>query len=80
FIGSLTAKLPEGDHPIFRAGIAYDTQLRPLTVGRDVLARNLFAAGSVLEGYDPARDGSGLGVAAFTGLLAGEGAAASVSE
>jgi len=34
----------------------------------------LFAAGSVISGYDPAADKTGLGVAIFTGYLAGEAA------
>ncbi len=76
FIGSLTADRPEGEHAIFRAGIAYDGQLRPFDEDGGVVASNLFAAGSVLEGYDPARDGSGIGLCALTGLVAGEAAAA----
>lgn len=75
FIGSLTGDRPEQEHAIFRAGLAYDGDLRPLDERERPFAENLFAAGSVLEGYDPARDGSGLGVAALTGLLAGERAA-----
>jgi glycerol-3-phosphate dehydrogenase subunit B len=75
FIGEFLGPRPESDHPIFRAGIAWDDRLRPQDAGGGLFADNLFAAGSVLEGYDPARDGSGLGVAALTGLLAGEGAA-----
>ena len=35
----------------------------------------LYAAGSVISGYDPAGDKTGLGVAIFTGYLAGEAAA-----
>jgi glycerol-3-phosphate dehydrogenase subunit B len=35
----------------------------------------LFAAGAVLCGYDAVYDKSGLGVAIFTGYLAGEAAA-----
>ncbi len=76
FIGELLGPRPESDHPIFRAGIGWDDRLRPLDATGAAAADNLFAAGSILEGYDPARDGSGLGVAALTGLLAGEGAAA----
>ena len=75
FIGAFTEERPDGAHLIFRAGIAVDDALRPLKARRTLVAKNLFAAGSVLEGYDPARDGSGLGVAALTGLLAGEAAA-----
>src|SRR5229473_2429793 len=44
----------------------------PLFAGR------LFAAGSVISGYDPAADKTGLGVAIFTGYLAGEAAASLV--
>jgi glycerol-3-phosphate dehydrogenase subunit B len=76
FIGGLTADRWEGEHAIFRAGLAYDARLRPLAASGAACAENLFAAGSILEGYDPARDGSGLGVAALTGMLAGEAAAA----
>jgi glycerol-3-phosphate dehydrogenase subunit B len=79
FIGTLTADRSEGEHAIFRAGVTFDAQLRPRTEAGAVFAENLFAAGSVLEGYDPARDASGLGVAAVTGLLAGEGAAAAAA-
>jgi anaerobic glycerol-3-phosphate dehydrogenase len=35
----------------------------------------MYAAGSVIGGYDPAADKTGLGVATFTGFLAGESAA-----
>lgn len=75
FIGALTADRPEKDHPVFRSGIAYSERLQPLNVDGTCFARNLFAAGSILGGYDPSRDGSGLGVCALTGLLAGEHAA-----
>ncbi len=76
FIGNFTADHPAGDHLVFRAGVAVDELLRPLDARGLVFAKNLFAAGSILEGYDPARDGTGLGVAALTGLVAGEHAAA----
>lgn len=75
-MSELTGEAPEREHAIFRAGIAFDHGLRPLDARGVPLAQNLFAAGSILEGYDPARDGSGLGVCALTGLLAGERAAA----
>lgn len=78
FIAQLTAERPEGEHAIFRAGVGYDEELRPWDERGEVAAQNLFAAGSILEGYDPARDGSGLGVAALTGLVAGERAAAAL--
>lgn len=76
FIGAFLADHPAGEHLAFRAGVAVDETLRPKDARGHVFAKNLFAAGSILEGYDPARDGTGLGVAALTGLVAGEHAAA----
>ncbi len=70
FIGEFTGPVVDSEHEIFRAGIGYDAQLRPVGVRGAKVAHNLFAAGSVLEGYDPARDASGLGVCALTGYLA----------
>ena len=35
----------------------------------------IFAAGAVVRGHDPASDGTGMGVAVFTGWLAGRSAA-----
>ena len=75
FVGTLTADRPEKEHELFRSGIAYSASLQPLAADGECAAKNLFAAGSILEGYDPAKDGSGLGVCALTALLAGEGAA-----
>lgn len=75
FIGELLADAPASEQIAFRAGVRIDGSLRPLGVdGRPVHPR-LHAAGSVLAGYDPATDKTGLGVAIFTGYLAGELAA-----
>ncbi|OGQ21274.1 MAG: hypothetical protein A2138_13660 [Deltaproteobacteria bacterium RBG_16_71_12] len=75
FIGLFTGEVPEAGHAIFRAGVAVDAALAPLD-GRGAPAlENLVCAGTVIEGWDPARDGAAGGVAALTGLLAGEGAA-----
>lgn len=60
-----------GDHVLFRAGVLTDERMRPLTRSRRPVADNVFAAGTVTAGHDPARDGSGLAVAAWTGRLAG---------
>lgn len=73
FIGNLTGDFVDGDHAIFRAGVFVDDDGRPLDRDRCPVANNVVAAGSVVEGYDPARDGSGLGVAATTGYRAGAG-------
>lgn len=76
FVGSLTGDRPEKEHELFRSGVAYSDALQPLAADGLCAAQNLFAAGSILSGYDPAKDGSGLGVCALTGMLAGERAAA----
>ena len=60
---------------LFRAGLRIDAELRPLNSDGKPFDARLFAAGSVIGGYDPAVDKTGLGVAAFTGFLAGEAAA-----
>ncbi|HTP24832.1 MAG TPA: FAD-binding protein [Anaeromyxobacteraceae bacterium] len=62
-------------HPLMAAGIRVDRSLRPLdAAGRPVHPR-LFAAGAVIGGHDAAADGTGLGVAILTGILAGRAAA-----
>jgi glycerol-3-phosphate dehydrogenase subunit B len=40
-----------------------------------VVHENVFAAGAVVGGHDPASDGTGMGVAMLTGFLAGRAAA-----
>ena len=72
FIGAFTGEHVDADHAIFRAGVNVDSHLRLLDRHRRPVAENVIAAGSIIEGYDPARDGSGLGVAAWTGWLAGQ--------
>jgi glycerol-3-phosphate dehydrogenase subunit B len=75
YIGELLSDRMVADQVAFRAGVRIDGSLRPLDqTGRPVHPR-LFAAGSVISGYDPASDKTGLGVAIFTGYLAGELAA-----
>lgn len=73
---ALTAGAPDSS----RAGLAgfnglgleVDDWLRPLLPGgEEVLAENLFAAGSLLGHYDPWKEGSGQGVAIATGYRAG---------
>jgi glycerol-3-phosphate dehydrogenase subunit B len=65
----------ESDQVAFRAGVRIDETLRPLRADGGAASPSLFAAGSVIRGYDPASDKTGLGVAIFTGYLAGEAAA-----
>jgi glycerol-3-phosphate dehydrogenase subunit B len=64
----------EGEQPLFAAGVGTDTRLRPRCADGAPLA-NVFAAGDLLGGFDPARDRTGLGVALLTGRRAGQEAA-----
>lgn len=70
----------EGEQPLFAAGVRVDTALRPL--GPDGAPRyaNVFAAGDLLGGFDPARDRTGLGVALLSGRRAGIEAAAAARQ
>lgn len=63
--------LAPGGHPIYRAGLAVDEQLRPLDAGRKVVYANLRAAGSTLARCDSVRERSFEGVALVTGFVAG---------
>jgi glycerol-3-phosphate dehydrogenase subunit B len=67
FLGTMA----DDAHPLFRAGIHYDDHWRPLDRYGAVRATNLFAAGSLLGGYDPSISGTALGVAILTGYAAG---------
>lgn len=75
FVGDLLGERVVSDHAAFRAGVRIDANLQPVGVDGRPVSPHLFAAGSVIAGYDPALDKSGLGVAIFTGYLAGEAAA-----
>jgi glycerol-3-phosphate dehydrogenase subunit B len=75
YIGDLLAEDVRGDQQAFRAGVRIDSSLRPLGTDGLPFHPRLYAAGSVISGYDPAADKTGLGVAIFTGYLAGEAAA-----
>ncbi|HEY4223137.1 MAG TPA: hypothetical protein VGO62_17385, partial [Myxococcota bacterium] len=74
FIGDHLGPTPEAEHAIFRSGLAVDDGLHPLDSNGRVAFDNVLAAGSIIEGWDPARDGTGAAVAALTGFVAGEGA------
>lgn len=63
--------LPLVGHERFKMGLACDELQRPLGDFKELFAKNLFAAGSSLGGYDPACDG-GMGVALTTGYRAGD--------
>ncbi|NNJ09049.1 glycerol-3-phosphate dehydrogenase subunit GlpB [Chloroflexales bacterium ZM16-3] len=63
--------LNETGHPVFRSGVATDSQLRPLDAAGQVVYQNVAIAGSALAGCDSIREGSLEGIAAATGWMAG---------
>jgi glycerol-3-phosphate dehydrogenase subunit B len=75
WLGELLDRNAAGTQTALKAGVAVDSSLRPIDDQGRVVFENLFAAGSVIGGYDPSKDGTGLGVAALTALVAGESAA-----
>jgi glycerol-3-phosphate dehydrogenase subunit B len=62
--------------PFLSCGVHVDSSLRPLDAFGEPAYDNLYAAGSIIGEYDYVAEGCGLGVAALTGLLAGERASA----
>lgn len=60
---------PEGQ-PVYSTGVTIDPHFRPIQDEGVEWARNLFAAGSVLAGYNYAVEKSGLGVALTSGFSA----------
>lgn len=62
--------------PAFRTGLLTDSELRPVGEDGEPAFANLWAAGSVLGGYDYGGGGCGFGVPLLTGWLAGRRAAA----
>jgi glycerol-3-phosphate dehydrogenase subunit B len=63
--------LAPAGHPIYRAGLAVDVQLRPLDAHGKVVYSNLRAAGNALAHCDSVRERSFEGVALATGFVAG---------
>jgi glycerol-3-phosphate dehydrogenase subunit B len=57
-------------HPFLSFGVTVDEQLRPTGPNGQVV-KNLYAAGAVLAGYNPIKEGCGGGVAIGTGYRAG---------
>jgi len=70
---------PEGQ-PVFSCGLTVDPHFRPVREDGVEWARNLFAAGSILAGYDYSIEKSGLGVAVTTGYSAAKSAIDFVKE
>ena len=76
----LTAHRLRDAQPFFAAGVRTDGRLRPLDEAGGIVDERLFACGDLLAGHDPASDGSAMGVALFTGYLAGRWAALAATE
>lgn len=72
---ALTARQRRARQPLLAAGIRVDRALRPLGATGLPVHPRLFAAGAVLGGHEVAADGTGLGVAILSGVLAGRMAA-----
>jgi glycerol-3-phosphate dehydrogenase subunit B len=66
---------PAADQPFARFGVDVDDDLRPMAADGAVEFANLYAAGSVVGGYDFAAEHSGTGVSLATGVAAGRAAA-----
>ncbi len=64
--------LHEEGHPIFRAGVATDDQLRPLDASDQPVYKNVVVAGQVLAGSDPVQARCTTGLALATGWRAGQ--------
>jgi glycerol-3-phosphate dehydrogenase subunit B len=62
---------PKGGHQLFSSGIKVNEKLQPLSAEGEPIYSNLFAAGSILSGYNYTAENSGMGVAITTGFLAG---------
>ncbi len=62
---------PFDDQPFFSMGVSVDGALRPVDAEGRVVHGNLFAAGSVLSGYNYIYDKTGMGTAMITGTKAG---------
>jgi len=76
--GALTVRDSRAAQPLLAAGLKVDPELHPLDAEGRVIHDRLFAAGAVVGGHDQASDGTGMGVAIFTGWLAGRAAARAV--
>lgn len=66
---------PLGDQPFARFGVDVSEELQPVTTADEPVFENLYAAGTVLGGYNFVREHSRGGVAVVTGYEAGKRAA-----
>jgi len=72
FIDELLCNDPIAPHSLFSCGIKTNNFLQPINVKGEIIYENVFAAGSILNGYNYIHDKCGLGVALFTGYCAGK--------
>lgn len=61
----------KGGHKLFSSGIKVNEKLQPISDIGEPVYNNLYAAGSILSGYNYIAEKSGMGVAIVTGYLAG---------
>jgi len=71
FTQKLTREVISQPHLLFTCGLKTDASLRPLGPEGEPVYENLAAAGAIIQGSDPSRDGTGAGVAIATGWRAG---------
>ncbi len=64
--------LDAAGHPIYRAGVATDAQLRPLDAAGKIVYRNVVVGGSALAGADTLRERARSGVSLASGWAAGQ--------
>ncbi len=69
---------PGCGHELFSSGIRVNENLQPVSDGGEPVYSNLYAAGSIISGYNYMTEKSGMGVALTTGYLAGLNAASQV--
>ncbi len=71
FVGKLLKDHFLDPHPLFSVGTRTNPFLQPVGERGEVLYENVWVAGSLIGGYNPATDHCGMGVAIGTGTLAG---------
>jgi glycerol-3-phosphate dehydrogenase subunit B len=71
FVGNLVSQQYIDQQALFMAGLKCDRNLRPMNQWNEVAYQNLYAAGSVLGGYEAGASGMASGVAVLSGYLAG---------
>jgi glycerol-3-phosphate dehydrogenase subunit B len=61
-----------GDHPMGRAGVPVDHELRPVGAAGERVLENVLVAGATLAGAEPWREKSGDGLSLATGYRAAD--------